>query len=263
MRVRAHPIVMRCCVAALIGAGLPAALAAQTVSGRARVAAAVEAIPGVRVTLLADSVREAGAVVTDTAGRYLLQAKRPGRYAIRFQRIGFKSITTAMVTLVADSTHKLDAELVPVVQRLGEVKVTGIATPVVDFMRGFERRRLRGMGRYLSRDDIEKRAAANTTDLIRGMLGMELMVDDRGELFAQSSRGERSLGRGGNGPCRALVYLDGLELTGEALDRVIRPSSVEAVESYSGAAGLPAEFRQGNASCGVIFIWTRSTSASP
>lgn len=259
-----HRIVIARAAAALLIAALPVELlAAQAVSGRVRVGAAVDGIPGVRVSLLADSVREAGAVVTDSAGRYVLPAKRAGRYALRFQRIGFRPMTSPLLILVPDSTARMDVELVPVVQRLGEVKVMGTATPVVDFMRGFERRRLRGLGRYLTRDQIEMRGATNTTDLLRGMLGMELMVDDKGELFAQSSRGERSLNRGGNGPCHAAVYLDGLDLSGEAIDRVIRPSSVEAIESYAGAAGLPAEFRHGNGSCGVIFVWTRSTAASP
>ena len=259
-----HRIVIVRATAALLVAALPATtLATQVVSGRVRVAAAVDGIPGVRVSLLADSVREAGAVVTDSAGRYVLLTKRAGRYALRFQRIGFRPMTSPLLILVPDSTARLDVELVPVVQRLGEVKVMGTATPVVDFMRGFERRRLRGLGRYLTRDEIEKRVATNTTDLLRGMLGMELITGADGRLIAQSSRGERSLSQTGGGPCRAAVYLDGMELTGESIDGAVRPSSVEAIESYASAAGLPAEFRQGNASCGVIFVWTRSTAASP
>lgn len=248
---------------ALLATLSPVIATAQAVSGRVHIAAGIDGVPGVRVSLLADSVKEVAAVVTDTGGRYLLVTKRSGRYALRFQRIGFKPISSGIVTLVADSTARLDIDFVPVVQRLGEVKVTGTAAPVVDFMRGFERRRLRGLGRYLTRDEIEKRNAATTTDLVRGMAGMELMTDPGGELFAQSSRGERSFNKAGMGPCRAAVYLDGLEMTGESLDRVIRPTSVEAIESYPGGAGLPAEFRQGNGSCGAIFVWTRSTTASP
>ena len=101
------------------------------------------------------------------------------------------------------------------------------------------------------------------SQLLRGMMGMELMMDDEGNLIARTSRGERSLSGTREGPCRASIYVDGVERIGEPLDRMAIPAEVEAIEFYSGAASLPIEFRHGDAGCGAAFIWTRSSAAVP
>jgi hypothetical protein len=71
--------------------------------------------------------------------------------------------------------------------------------------------------------------------------------------------------RGARGRCtpspNVQVYVDGVRMTrglGDA-DRVLRevlPSSVEAMEVYTGVARIPGEFS--NDACAVIAIWTRS-----
>jgi hypothetical protein len=56
-----------------------------------------------------------------------------------------------------------------------------------------------------------------------------------------------------------MYYLNGhpfrLE-AGETIDQFFRPSDLEAVEVYKGAASLPAEFGGTMGNCAVV-IWTR------
>jgi hypothetical protein len=58
--------------------------------------------------------------------------------------------------------------------------------------------------------------------------------------------------------CPPQYYVDGIMLTGYNIDDM-PVSDVEAIELYSGIAGLPAEYARarGNRDCGTVAIWTR------
>ena len=155
----------------------------------------------------------------------------------------------------SDSTIALVIELEPAVQRLAGVTAVGERPRGLDFMQGFEQRRLRGMGRFLTRDEIAKRPSAHLADLVRSMLGTEMMIDDEGYVIARASRGERSLNVGADGfPCKAPIFVDGIERVGEPLERIARAPEVEGIEFYAGAASLPIQFRHGDSSCGVVLV---------
>ncbi len=248
--------------AAIVLVALASPAAAQSVSGVVREAGTGEPIIGARVTLLADSLRRENVVIADSTGRFAFSPRTRGRYAVRAERIGFRPRSTAAFVL-SDSLGELVIPLEAIAQRLSGVSSIGTGPRGLDFMRGFERRRLRGMGSYMARDDIAQRGASVVTELLRGMIGMELMVDDAGNLIARTSRGERSLSVSRDGPCKAPIYVDGIERVGESLDRMVSPANIEAIEVYSGASNLPVEFRQGDSACGVVFIWTRSSAAAP
>ena len=120
------------------------------------------------------------------------------------------------------------------VQRLAGVTAVGERPRGLDFMQGFEQRRLLGMGRFLTRDEIAKRPSAHLADLVRSMLGTEMMIDDEGYVIARASRGERSLNVGADGfPCKAPIFVDGIERVGEPLERIARAPEVEGIEFYS------------------------------
>ena len=106
---------MRAAWAALHGwlalAGGAAALPAQVVQGRVRLAA--DRAAGVGVIL----VDTAGAVVagamTDSTGRYVLRAPAEGSYRVRVRRIGFAPDSSALLRLAGAAPATFDALLTP------------------------------------------------------------------------------------------------------------------------------------------------------
>ncbi|MBI3792017.1 MAG: TonB-dependent receptor [Gemmatimonadetes bacterium] len=248
---------------ASLAALLPALLSAQGVGGVVREPAGGPPIAGVRVSLVVVAGRPEQVVISDTAGRFAFTARTKGRYVVRAERIGFAAGVSDTIDVAAAGDRVVTIELAPVAQRLQGVATRGTRDAGIDFMRGFERRRLRGFGSFLTRAEISARGANLLTQLLRSMMGTELMLDDQGNLIVRASRGERTFGMTGTGPCRASVYVDGIERVGEALDRMVTPPSIEGIEVYPSAATLPIEFRQGDAACGVVFIWTQSSAGTP
>lgn len=236
---------------------------AQAISGVVRERGGIDAIVGVRVSLAVVGAKPEAMAISDTGGRFTFTARTKGRYVVRAERIGFAPAVSDTLDLAAGGDRALTVEMTAIAQRIAGSLTQGARASGVDFMRGFERRRLRGFGSFLTRPEIAARGASNVTELLRGMLGAEIVQDEEGYLVVRSSRGERTLSMGPRGQCRAPVYVDGIERVGESLERMVPPANIEGIEVYASAANLPIEFHQGDAACGVVFIWTRSTAGTP
>ena len=125
---------------------------------------------------------------------------------------------------------------------------------------GFEERRLRGFGAFMTREEIERRGATTPIELLRGMPGV-IVRRGAGQDVPISTRGTTAIGEGGVSElsygCRMAVYIDGVLFSGEYLATAIRPSEIDGIEVYAGAAEIPAQFKPGNNGCGAILIWSR------
>ena len=53
------------------------------------------------------------------------------------------------------------------------------------------------------------------------------------------------------------VFVDGMEVTVDALDEVLAPIDVLAIEVYRRPAETPGRFGSPRSGCGVIALWTR------
>lgn len=133
---------------------------------------------------------------------------------------------------------------------LDTVKVT--ATRMMDRERaGFEDRRRRGQGHYLTAEDVAQRQPILTSDLFRVMPGVR--VDSRANITT----------RGGLGWCAPSFYIDGHyvpDLNAGDIDAWVQPSEITGVEVYTGISA-PAEFQPGANGCGSIVIWTNLDDA--
>jgi hypothetical protein len=110
----------------------------------------------------------------------------------------------------------------------------------------FYRRRARGTGgKFFTRDDIQKRNAKRTTDVIRGTPGIRFVGSG---IRFQSAKGQ----------CIPLVWLDGQPVENMELD-AIPVTDVEGIELYSGPSTVPMQFSQkwSKDACGTIVVWTR------
>ena len=132
--------------------------------------------------------------------------------------------------------------------------ITVTATRNLGLLHGFYERHQAAMGggQFITRGEIQRRAALHVLDLLRGMhRGRErctwpltfvdgVMVYDPEGLSARTT---------GQSAVDALSYLN--------------LSDVEGVEYYQTALTAPAEFVRGNGRCPVLAVWTRRGSAPP
>ena len=209
----------------------------------------------------------------------LLQVRRPGYQATLLRIEGSWSGTIS---------------LRPGVWVLPEVEVTAKSAKPVAYANttrydDFFHRRHLGFGEFITRDQIDRRGAQHTAQLLEGRPGIK--VDFRwGEAASGGSNTIIAFARCNEYPPKINVYIDGHKmqprvslasegssglgvinpmgasasdvmrrrevrsLVGEMLERV-NPSDIELMEIYRGPGELHAEFNDGN--CGAIVIWTR------
>jgi hypothetical protein len=136
--------------------------------------------------------------------------------------------------------------------------VTVEASPAGGKMGPFNRRRRRGIGSFVTRDDIEKRHAPSVSELLRTVPGIGVTQMMAGE--PQPVRMQRSANTV-SGDCAIKLYVDGHPYPNGNVDD-FDPMSLEGIEVYRSAAEIPADFRTRDANCGVIALWTRDPEAA-
>jgi TonB family protein len=186
-------------------------------------------------------------VFTDDEGRFRVAGLPNGRTSVAVRRIGYRPSVRQVEVPVADA---LTLALEPVPQAMSTVVVrdrrmarhTGWAAQ-------FYERRERGMGRYITKEDLDRRNAIRTTDVLRGVPGVQVASSIRGSAIRM--RGAR---------CDPLIWIDGTPALAGYLDvDNFQPNTLEGIEVYSGVSTVPVELRgpRGEEACGVIAIWSR------
>jgi hypothetical protein len=143
--------------------------------------------------------------------------------------------------------------LAPVAMTLDSVAVTAAPAPTVEkAFQGFEMRKSRGFGTFITREEIEKKNPRVTTDLFRSVSGVKLMRENGSPTVVSSRLGTLSY-------CPVRYYVDGASypLYGQSIDIMVQVVDIGAIEVYPGGATVPPQFGGREASCGVIAIWTR------
>ncbi len=238
------------CVAIAVSIGYASAAAAQdsrpatgTVNGKVQDAAG-RAVAGAELTIPGSPVR----AETDDTGEFRLKNVPAGDLRIHVRRLGFRP-DTSVINVLAGQAIPLLIALEPLPLILSPVTILG--KHYSGRLASFYQRRDRGMGHYYTRDEIEKRNPANTTDLLRTVPGIRLQPLGFGRQTLRF-RGAR---------CPPLVWIDGSPLGAGEFDIDNVPArSIEAMEIYTGIAALPSEFTAGpttTTSCGTIVIWSR------
>lgn len=115
---------------------------------------------------------------------------------------------------------------------------------------GFEARRRTGLGRYVTAEQIARRAPVNASDLFRGIAGVATEVG-----LIKLRRGDTD--------CSPAMFLNGVhipamvgdELSTEDIDSWVRPHEIAAIEVYADI--VPPQFQRILLGCGAIVIWTK------
>ena len=192
---------------------------------------------------------------SDEEGKFTLAKASPGELSLRVRRIGFKP-DTVRVTVLAGGDHPITITLARLAVELQPLVIYGRRN-VTGRMAGFYERLGRGMGHFLTREQIERRNPMNMTDMFRMIPGARVETRGLGNQ-AVRFRGARQA---------PLVWLDGTPLYAGEFDLdSVDPRSFEGIEIYSGPASVPAEFlgnRMQSSAGGTIILWTRQGELRP
>ncbi|UCC72309.1 MAG: TonB-dependent receptor [Gemmatimonadota bacterium] len=275
-------------VGILLLAGLTHPVEGQVVRGRLLDLHTNQPIAEGVLTLIPEQGRGVLSVVTGDDGAYRLEAPAPGRYFIEARRFGYRSWVDGPIDLRAGDDWETEYHLAAIPFVLDPVVVTVPRTVYEAFLErvGFFERQKGDFGHFITRDEIERRVPARMTDLLSTIPGVRLVPSSSG--LSRSSLSFRGSVLSMGGACHPRVFVDGLivilgdarvrgtdvygfpELGTEvaadpserpeiALDDVVMPGDVEAVEVYRRASEVPAQFGGMSTAtqCGVIAIWTR------
>lgn len=202
-------------------------------------------------------------------------------------------ITWAALEFDADAAQHGDITIVLIEspQQLPEIAVRGLEVKPLRYAwttkyDDFFRRRKLGAGHFILRDDIDRKGAFRTVELLERVPGVRVAIRARGDPAGTTARFSRC-----NTPPRVSVWIDGQKMiqqmrpggqeeagvrlrprsvdelndpnppppptsiVAEMLDR-IDPTQIEVMEVYQGPGIIPAEYLDD--SCAVVAIWTRA-----
>jgi len=100
-------------------------LAAQTVQGQLLDRETLQPVEGALAVLLEEDGTEQDGYLTNTSGRFILRAPRPGVYRVRTDRIGYETTTSELFELAEDQLFGLRLETGETAIELEELRVEG------------------------------------------------------------------------------------------------------------------------------------------
>ncbi len=206
--------------------------------GTLRDRASQQPIPNAAITIVGKPVL----LRTDTTGRFSLDHLTPGLYVVQARALGYTP-GSRIVELGAQETLAVLIELEVAPFTLPDVTVEG--RRVQAGLEGFERRRLRREGVFLTEDDIIRSNAARLSDVLRMTPGVRLICRAAG-CRVRMSRGE----------CQPDYVVDGSPANNSTSPEMPVIGLI-AVEIYRTVTETPLEFLRTDNTCGTIVIWTR------
>lgn len=199
----------------------------------------------------------AAATTTDAAGAFRFQRVAGRRATLNVRRLGYRP-RSVEVDAQSPAATEIEIRMIAVPEVLPTVEVRTRPREVYDArLAGFNARRVRRVGHFITRDQLDRHDSPRFADALRTIPGVVVRP-------LRGSGGGRTISIRGN--CSPLVFFDGFPAAAGPVDLdMIDLASVEGIEVYSGIATVPPEFRsiQGTERCGVIAIWSRPYRPRP
>lgn len=227
-------------------------LDAQTVTGRVIDAQTGESLPAVTLRLVQGD-RDIAATMSDSLGRFTLEARVSGNYQIITGRIGYAPVTTNTLELERGQSLGLELQLSSEAVRVEPITATVARNPYLE-TRGFYERMRRREGDFMTEEQIRRRNMSTLVDVLRTMRGVKIQRNGwKQEVYLA----------GGN--CLPQIVVDGMTMRWggrtigsiQPLEDLVNVAHIQGIEVYRGGSGAPREFIGPNAGCGLILIWTR------
>lgn len=241
--------------ASLILAAAP--LEGQVLTGRLLAAFEERPISDGVVQFLTPDGTVVASAMSGEDGRFVLEAPEPGRYLVRGEAAFFEPVTEGPLELRASDTLEVELRLLarPVEMDPVEVEVEGRSAYLE--REGFYERARRGFGSFLTQEDIDRRPAIYTSDLLRELPGVRVQSGSLGPpmVYLRSRVSFQS-----SGTCEPIVYIDNVPYrsgAGVSPVNVVEPDQVAGIEVYNSQLRVPPAYAGGTTGCGVILVWTR------
>lgn len=189
--------------------------------------------------------------VTDDAGSFRLNRVRAGDLTLFVRRLGYKP-ESPIVRVNALGEARMEVRLAALAMRLPTVEVRRQVEVYDSRLAGFNARKEKHVGHFVTREDLDRMRSARFVDALRQIPGVQ-MRPLRGGGTTIALRGSR---------CPPLVFIDGFPADAGTMDLdMLDLASVEGIEVYSGVATVPPEFMgaRGTHACGVVAVWSRAT----
>lgn len=229
VRRTAARVLARLAIAGFILAGEAEAQRTATLTGRVTADSGGGSIG--RVTI---RIPELGRVAaTDSTGAFRVEELPPGTYSVIAEAPGFRA-RLARVALTPDAATSQNFALTRGAQVLAAVDVRAKAPPRVSLkMLDFERRRQRGLGRFVTREELQRYGGRQLEEVLRSaMPGLRFVKTPYGQTWLISSRqaatsaslllDPQSGAMQGGDLCHVQVILDGAFVSGASFPRVPR-----------------------------------------
>ncbi len=196
------------------------------------------------VLIFVDATRRE--VSISSQGRFVLSKLGAGAHRVEIRAIGYRPHLLEL-TLVEDQVLEREFAMVFTGERLSDIAVEARNSKLLPRFADFERRRVNGMGTYVTRDEIKSRGYTRMADALRTVQGVRVNCGpvDCSIHMVRSAAG-----------CFPTYYVDGRLARSFAESTAI--SDVQGIEVYRGGSQTPGEFAGDGAMCGVIVIWTRA-----
>lgn len=196
---------------------------------------------------------------SDVQGKFAIDRITDRIVDVTFRRLGYE------IRMVRVSLINGEGDSLRVVMRAEPLKLPEVEIEEKEerhpFFSEYEKRRQRGIGTFITRQDIEKLNTSYPSDAFRRLPGMRFVSigSGMGVRFMSSigMTGGRSRSGPGGAECIPTIWMDGQAALGMEIDE-IRAQDIHGIEVYRGAATVPPQFAKGGlAQCGAIVVWTR------
>ena len=184
--------------------------------------------------------------MTDAEGRFSISDVAPGVDTVQIRYFGFEPSTTVVDLKpghITDATLLISNAVLEVADLKVEVRRT-----LRGKLRGFEERRLKGFGDFITPQQIERRQPRVPSDMLRAIAGVTVGSEQVGQTEVYFTKGSTS------GRCYPTIWLDGQPMRDMKIDEISAPDLL-AIELYKGGTQMPPQWASN--SCGLIVVWTK------
>lgn len=213
-----------------------------TLTGRVLSRSRAEPVEQAFVFLL----RNALGAMTDAEGRFSIDRVSPGPDTVQVRYFGFEPNTTE-VDLKAGHVTEATLLISNSVLEVADLKVE-VRRTYAGKLRGFEERRRKGFGDFITPQQIERRQPRVPSDMLRGIAGVSVGSEQLGRTEVYFTKGSTS------GRCYPTIWLDGQPMPDMNIDD-ITAMDLLAIEIYKGATEMPPQWARN--ACGLIVVWTK------
>lgn len=189
---------------------------------------------------------------TDDSGWFAVRALEPSPITVRIKRLGYTPQEFDF-TLHASKIDSVAVTMPQHAQLIDAVRTSASIERRHKDLEGFYRRRAKGYGTFITREDIDARHTNTLSDVLREMPGVRIVhagTDRQGVRFDLSN--SKAI------DCPPQYWVDGRRVANTEIDDY-PATDVEGIELYAGPASTPLEFAQtaSRYTCGTVVIWTR------